>query len=183
MPLSTWKVSLSHRVARFSPRKSCFRLKTGITHHRCRSRFTTILSNGCGPFVSLFIFSLFRHLFFPLHCMDQSKSHCPHVGLIECMYPPRDDRWCLLIAARLFWSLLPLLGPGLEVLQGVQGGVMGAQWIRHRWLAEGLLEGGLLQLQDETIGLLTLRLPLLGRLSPERRQRKGFIFFFCICNI
>ena len=24
--------------------------------------------------------------------MDQNKSHCPHVGLIECMNPPRDHR-------------------------------------------------------------------------------------------
>lgn len=47
---------------------------------------------------------------------------------------------------------------------------MGAQWVRHRWFAEGLLEGGLLQLQDEPIGLLTLRLPLLGRLSPKKGQ-------------
>lgn len=74
----------------------------------------------------------------------------------------------------VFGLLFPVLGPGLEVLQGVQGGVVGAQWIRHRWFAEGLLEGGLLQLQDEAIGLLTLRLPLLGCLSPEKGQGEEF---------
>lgn len=70
------------------------------------------------------------------------------------------------------WALFPLLGPGLEVLQGVQRGVVGTQWIRHRWFAEGLLEGGLLQLHDEAIGLLTLRFPLLGCLSPKKSTFK-----------
>lgn len=70
------------------------------------------------------------------------------------------------------WALFPLLGPGLEVLQGVQRGVVSAQWIRHRWFAEGLLEDGLLQLHDEPIGLLTLRFPLLGCLSPKKGTLK-----------
>lgn len=108
-----------------------------------------------------------------LHFMDQRKSCCPHVGLIEAFYPARDNTWFLLIGG--VWALLPVLGPRLEVLQGIQGGVMGAQWIRHRWFAEGLLEGGLLQLQDEAIGLLTLRFPLLGCLSPYRWQYKSHL--------
>lgn len=89
--------------------------------------------------------------FVPPYSMNQSKSQWFHL---------------------IYLSLLPVLGPRLEVLQSVQGGVMGAQWIRHRGFAQGLLEGGLLQLQDQAIGLLTLRLPLLGCLSPEGRQEE-----------
>lgn len=71
-----------------------------------------------------------------------------------------------------FWALFPVLGPGLEVLQGVQRGVVGAQWVRHRRFAEGLLEGGLLQLHDEAIGLLTLCFPFLGCLPPKKDALK-----------
>lgn len=84
---------------------------------------------------------------------------------------PPPGRGRTLIDKERAAASLPVLGPGLEVLQGVQGGVMGAQWVWHCWFAEGLLEGGLLQLQDEAIGLLTLRFPLLGCLSPERRRK------------
>lgn len=49
---------------------------------------------------------LVQHFF--LHCMNQSKSHCPHVGLVEFIYPPRDNRWRLLITA---WCLVSIPFP------------------------------------------------------------------------
>lgn len=55
------------------------------------------------PFLQLF----WSNIFF-LHFMDQSKSHCPHEGLIEFIYPPRDNRWCLLIRA---WCLVSIPCP------------------------------------------------------------------------
>lgn len=101
--------------------------------------------------------------------------HCPFHGsekvLLSSCWPdifyPRRNRHDACWSDGV-WALFPLLGPGLEVLQGVQRGVVGTQWVGHRWFAEGLLEGGLLQLHDEAIGLLTLRFPLLGCLSPKK---------------
>lgn len=37
--------------------------------------------------------------------MDQSKSHCPHVCLIELICPPKDQSWCLLITAMRLASI------------------------------------------------------------------------------
>lgn len=97
-----------------------------------------------------------------VHLMDQRKSCWPDRSFLP------SQKW--LTDQRGLGALLPVVGPGLEVLQGVQRGVVGAQWVRHRWFAEGLLEGGLLQLHDEAIGLLTLRFPLLGGLPPTKKD-------------
>lgn len=100
-----------------------------------------------------------------VHFMDQRKSYFLHVGRKFSILTERAHDGCWSDGV---WALFPLLGPGLEVLEGVQRRVVGTQWIGHRWFAEGLLEGGLLQLHDEAIGLLTLRFPLLGCLSPKK---------------
>lgn len=67
--------------------------------------------------------------------------------------------------------------PGLQVLQGVEGGVVQAEWVRLQWLAQRLLESFLLKLQHQPVGLLPFSLPLLCSLSPgwkeETKESKG----------
>lgn len=56
--------------------------------------------------------------------------------------------------------------PGLQVLQGVEGGVVQAERVRLQGLAQRLLESFLLKLQHQPVGLLPLGLSLLRSLSP-----------------
>lgn len=60
-----------------------------------------------------------------------------------------------------------LLGPRLEVLEGVEGGVMHTQRIRRHRFAHGLLQGVGLKLEQHPIGLLASRLSFLSCL-PSR---------------
>lgn len=60
--------------------------------------------------------------------------------------------------------------PGLQVLQGVQGRVVQAERVGLQRLAQRLLEGLLLQLQHQPVGLLPLGFPLLGCLPPGGRR-------------
>lgn len=68
--------------------------------------------------------------------------------------------------------------PGLQVLQGVEGGVVQAERVRLQRLAQRLLESFLLKLQHQPVGLLPLGLSLLCGLSPgwmeetHKEQRK-----------
>lgn len=103
------------------------------------------------------------------HCPFHGSEKVLHVGRKFSILTEKAHDACWSDGV---WALFPLLGPGLEVLQGVQRGVVGTQWVGHRWFAEGLLEGGLLQLHDEAIGLLTLRFPLLGGLPPKKGTLK-----------
>jgi len=64
----------------------------------------------------------------------------------------------------------------LKVLQGVQRTVLQAQWIRGHWLVDGLLEGFLLQLHKDPVGLLPLRLTLLGCLPSAAENSIQFIY-------
>lgn len=50
---------------------------------------------------------------------------------------------------------------------------MDAEWIGRNRVTQGLLEGIMLQLDHQPIGLLTLRLPLLSCLSPGNEDRAG----------
>lgn len=90
-------------------------------------------------------------------------------GLVSC-HPPSslcDGRevglqaaWALL-AGRHAADLRGALRPRLEVLQSKQGAVLQAQWIWSHRLVDGLLEGLLLQLHQDPVGLLPLGLTLL----------------------
>lgn len=68
----------------------------------------------------------FRHLS-PFH---GAKNHfgCPQMNRSGSGHPPPAQGRIPIDKERAA-ALLPVLGPGLEVLQGVQGGVMGAQWV------------------------------------------------------
>lgn len=94
------------------------------------------------------------------HVPQHVLRYCPPTVLRGLLHPPSPR------------GLLPVLGPGLQVLQRVQGGVVRAQRVGRRGFAEGLVEGGLLQLQDQPIGLLALRLPLLRCLPPAGDTRR-----------
>lgn len=74
-------------------------------------------------------------------------------------------RWAL-VAGRDAADLGGVLRPRLEVLQGEQGTVLEAQWVWGHRLVDGLLEGLLLQLHQDPVRLLPLRLALLRRLPP-----------------
>lgn len=63
--------------------------------------------------------------------------------------------------------------PGLQVLQGVQGGVVQAERVGLQRLAQRLLEGLLLELQHQPVGLLPLGFPLLGRLPSGGGDMEG----------
>lgn len=77
-----------------------------------------------------------------------------------------------LLAGRHTADLGGVLSPGLQVLQGEQRAVLQAQRVRGHRLVDGLLEGLLLQLHEDPVGLLPLRLPLLRRLPPATAARK-----------
>ena len=75
-----------------------------------------------------------------------------------------------LLAGRHAADLAGALGPRLQVLQGEQRAVLQAERVRGHRLVDGLLEGLLLQLHQDPVRLLPLRLPLLRRLPPADRQ-------------
>lgn len=64
--------------------------------------------------------------------------------------------------------------PGLQVLQGVEGGVVQAERVRLQRLAQRLLERLLLELQHQPVGLLPLGLSLLRGLSPGWMEEGGY---------
>lgn len=64
-----------------------------------------------------------------------------------------------------------LARPGLEVLQGEQWGVVDAERVWWNWISQRLLEGIVLELNHQPVGLLTLCLPLLRCLSSDRWYR------------
>ena len=70
-----------------------------------------------------------------------------------------------------------VVGPGLQVLQGVERGVVQAQGVLLQGLAQGLLEGFLLELQHQSVGLLPLSLPLLRSLSPGDTLHLNFYIY------
>ena len=72
---------------------------------------------------------------------------------------------------------LVVVGPGLQVLQGVERGVVQAQGVLLQGLAQGLLEGFLLELQHQSVGLLPLSLPLLRSLSPGDTLHLNFYIY------
>lgn len=76
-----------------------------------------------------------------------------------------------LLTGRHAADLRRVLGPGLEVLQGVQGAVLQTQRVGGHRLVDGLLEGLLLQLHEDAVGLLPLCLALLCRLPPAATRR------------
>lgn len=80
-----------------------------------------------------------------------------------------------LLAGRHAADLAGALGPGLQVLQGEQRAVLQAQRVRGHRLVDGLLEGLLLQLHEDPVGLLSLRLPLLRRLPPANTESRSHI--------
>lgn len=95
--------------------ETCFCFETWITHHHFGSSFTVIFSKGWDYF---FNFAFPAFIFF-LQYMDQSKSRCPHIGLIQLIHPPRDY-WCLLITA--WWLvLIPCPRPRVEGSAGHKG--------------------------------------------------------------
>lgn len=83
--------------------------------------------------------------------------------------PPCSDQLAacrLSLAGRHAADLGSVFTPGLQVLQGEQRAVLQTQRVRGNRLVDGLLEGLLLQLHEDPVGLLPLSLPLLRRLPP-----------------
>lgn len=78
-----------------------------------------------------------------------------------------------LLAGRHAADLRGVLAPRLQVLQGVQRAVLQAQRVRGQRLVDGLLEGLLLELHEDPVGLLPLRFPLLRRLPPAAETEGG----------
>lgn len=59
-----------------------------------------------------------------------------------------------------------VIRPWLQVLQGEEGRVVHAEWVGGQRLCQALLEGLLLQLQEDAVRLLPLSLTLLRGLPP-----------------
>lgn len=78
-----------------------------------------------------------------------------------------------LVAGRHAADLGGVFSPGLQILQGEEGAVLQAKRVRGDRLVDGLLESLLLQLHEDPVGLLPLRLPLLRRLPPATRKHRG----------
>lgn len=78
-----------------------------------------------------------------------------------------------LLAGRHAADLSGVFGPRLQVLQREQRAVLQAQRVRCDRLVDGLLEGLLLQLHEDPVGLLPLRLPLLRGLPPGTAVDSG----------
>lgn len=109
------------------------------------------------------------------HLMGILGEACSSTSLSDSSCVMRSMRcspWQQLLAGRHAADLCSVLAPGLEVLQGVQGAVLQTQWVRGHRLVDGLLEGLLLQLHEDAVGLLPLRLALLCRLPPAATRRE-----------
>lgn len=91
----------------------------------------------------------------------EDRPSCVLAGQSCRTDPAAEAQGPTLLAGRHAADLSGVFGPRLQVLQREQRAVLQAQRVRCDRLVDGLLEGLLLQLHEDPVGLLPLRLPLL----------------------